>query len=147
MKRQPTNRVPSLWATGVKDTPPVTNSPAGAGRSRTENGVFTLWIANAGAPIPGPAREKPIEQPFFRDDVRDSRPGSERGLHIASQVAPAHGGAMAGTSRLRNSLHFQTLRIFYRADGSARGVNVAMRLKSKFRRELCPHPQARLQYR
>jgi sigma-B regulation protein RsbU (phosphoserine phosphatase) len=63
----------------------------------TRDGVFTLSVANAGEPIPDTAMEKLFE-PFFRGDVRDSRQGLGLGLHIASQIAQAHGGRIAVTS-------------------------------------------------
>jgi sigma-B regulation protein RsbU (phosphoserine phosphatase) len=63
----------------------------------TEGGVFELWVANAGDPIPPLAMDKLFE-PFFRGDVRDSRQGLGLGLHIASQIAQAHGGTIAVTS-------------------------------------------------
>jgi sigma-B regulation protein RsbU (phosphoserine phosphatase) len=65
--------------------------------ARTEDGLFKLWVANAGEPIPAPAMHKLFE-PFFRGNVRDSRQGLGLGLHIASQIAQAHGGTIAVTS-------------------------------------------------
>jgi sigma-B regulation protein RsbU (phosphoserine phosphatase) len=65
--------------------------------ARTEGGVFELWVSNAGVPIPESAMEKLFE-PFFRGDVRDSRQGLGLGLHIASQIAQAHGGKITVTS-------------------------------------------------
>jgi sigma-B regulation protein RsbU (phosphoserine phosphatase) len=65
--------------------------------ARIEDGVFKLWVSNAGEPIPERAMEKLFE-PFFRGDVRDSRQGLGLGLHIASQIAHAHGGKIAVTS-------------------------------------------------
>lgn len=67
--------------------------------AKTEGGVFELWVANAGEPIPAAAMEKLFE-PFFRGDVRDSRQGLGLGLHIASQIAQAHGGRLDVTSTL-----------------------------------------------
>ena len=72
------------------------NQPVRVGAS-TEAGIFELWVANAGDPIPDAAMEKLFE-PFFRGDVRDSRQGLGLGLHIASQIAQAHGGRIAVTS-------------------------------------------------
>ena len=63
----------------------------------TEDGIFELWVANAGEPIPEPAMDKLFE-PFFRVDVRDSEQGLGLGLYIASQIAQAHGGWLTVTS-------------------------------------------------
>jgi sigma-B regulation protein RsbU (phosphoserine phosphatase) len=65
--------------------------------ARTEGQVFELWVANAGEPIPETAMSRLFE-PFFRGEVRDSRQGLGLGLHIASQIAKAHGGQLAVTS-------------------------------------------------
>jgi len=65
--------------------------------AKTEGGVFEFWVANAGEPIPAIAMEKLFE-PFFRADIRSSRQGLGLGLHIASQIAQAHGGRIDVTS-------------------------------------------------
>jgi sigma-B regulation protein RsbU (phosphoserine phosphatase) len=65
--------------------------------AKTERGELTLWVANAGEPIPSAAMEKLFE-PFFRGDVRDSGQGLGLGLHIASQIAQAHDGRIDVTS-------------------------------------------------
>jgi phosphoserine phosphatase RsbU/P len=65
--------------------------------AKTESGMFELWVANAGEPIPQEAMDKLFE-PFFRGDVRDSRQGLGLGLHIASQIAQAHDGRIDVTS-------------------------------------------------
>jgi sigma-B regulation protein RsbU (phosphoserine phosphatase) len=59
--------------------------------AKTAGGEFELSVANAGAPIPAAAMEKLFE-PFFRGDIRSSRQGLGLGVHIASQIAQAHGG-------------------------------------------------------
>jgi sigma-B regulation protein RsbU (phosphoserine phosphatase) len=60
----------------------------------TGNGAFVLWVANAGKPIPEAAMEH-LFQPFFRGQVRASLQGLGLGLHIASEIAKAHGGALS----------------------------------------------------
>ena len=65
--------------------------------AETEGDEFRLWVANAGDPIPEPAMQRLFE-PFFRGDVRASRQGLGLGLHIASQIAQAHGGRIDVTS-------------------------------------------------
>ena len=72
------------------------DKPVRAG-ARAEDGIFELWVANAGEPIPEPAMEKLFE-PFFRVDVRGSEHGLGLGLYIASQIAQAHGGWLTVTS-------------------------------------------------
>ncbi len=84
------NLIGNALTHGAPDTP----VRVGAG---TEGGVFVFWVANSGAPIPEAAMEKLFE-PFFRGDVRASRQGLGLGLHIASQIAEAHGGRIAVTS-------------------------------------------------
>jgi sigma-B regulation protein RsbU (phosphoserine phosphatase) len=64
---------------------------------KTEDDEFKLWVANAGEPIPEAAMQRLFE-PFFRGVVRDSRQGLGLGLHIASQIAQAHGGRIEVTS-------------------------------------------------
>jgi phosphoserine phosphatase RsbU/P len=70
--------------------------------ARTEGDVFELWVANAGDPIPEPAM-KQLFEPFFRGDPRDSPKGLGLGLHIASQIAQAHGGRIAVTSTVEET--------------------------------------------
>jgi sigma-B regulation protein RsbU (phosphoserine phosphatase) len=65
--------------------------------AKTESGEFSLWVANAGKPIPEEAMQRLFE-PFFRGEVRNSRNGLGLGLHIASQIAQAHGGRIDVTS-------------------------------------------------
>jgi sigma-B regulation protein RsbU (phosphoserine phosphatase) len=60
----------------------------------TGNGVFELWVANAGEPIPQAAMEH-LFQPFFRGQVRASLQGLGLGLHIASEIAKAHDGTLS----------------------------------------------------
>jgi phosphoserine phosphatase RsbU/P len=63
----------------------------------TEGDIFKFWVANAGEPIPEAAMQRLFE-PFFRGEVRNSRNGLGLGLHIASQIAQAHGGRIEVTS-------------------------------------------------
>jgi phosphoserine phosphatase RsbU/P len=63
----------------------------------TEGGAFEFSVANSGEAIAEGAMEKLFE-PFFRGDIRASRQGLGLGLHIASQIAQAHGGRIAVTS-------------------------------------------------
>ena len=66
-------------------------------RAATEKGLFRLSVANRGEPIPEAAIEKLFE-PFFRGEVRESGQGLGLGLHISSQIAKAHDGALTVTS-------------------------------------------------
>jgi sigma-B regulation protein RsbU (phosphoserine phosphatase) len=59
----------------------------------TDNGLFELWVANAGDPIPEAAMDQ-LFQPFFRGQVRASLQGLGLGLYIASEIAKAHEGTL-----------------------------------------------------
>jgi sigma-B regulation protein RsbU (phosphoserine phosphatase) len=72
------------------------DQPVRVGAS-TEGDEFKLWVGNAGEPITEAAMQRLFE-PFFRGEVRDSRQGLGLGLHIASQIAQAHGGRIDVTS-------------------------------------------------
>ena len=65
--------------------------------ARASHDLFELTVSNAGPPIPAAALEK-LFQPFFRREVGASQQGLGLGLHIASQIARAHGGTLAVTS-------------------------------------------------
>ena len=74
----------------------------------TEGGELKLWVANGGEPITPAAMEKLFE-PFFRGDVRDSRQGLGLGLHIAWQIAQAHGGRIDVTSTAQETKFIFTM--------------------------------------
>jgi signal transduction histidine kinase len=59
----------------------------------TKGAELELWIANSGDPIPPETMEQ-LFQPFFRGGARPSQQGLGLGLHIASEIAKAHGGAL-----------------------------------------------------
>jgi sigma-B regulation protein RsbU (phosphoserine phosphatase) len=52
-----------------------------------------IWVANAGPAISEKAMTR-LFQPFFRGEVRASQQGLGLGLHIASEIAKAHGGTL-----------------------------------------------------
>ena len=59
----------------------------------TDGDELELWVANGGAQIPPAIRER-LFQPFFRGEAQASQKGLGLGLHIASEIAKAHGGAI-----------------------------------------------------
>ena len=61
------------------------------------DGHLEIWVANGGKPIP-PATMERLFQPFFRGEVRPSQQGLGLGLHIASEIASAHGGMLSVVS-------------------------------------------------
>jgi sigma-B regulation protein RsbU (phosphoserine phosphatase) len=75
---------------GTADTPVRVHADA------TDN-TLTIWVANGGAPILPEAMEH-LFQPFFRGHVRQSQQGLGLGLHIASEIAKAHGGTLTADS-------------------------------------------------
>jgi signal transduction histidine kinase len=62
-------------------------------QAATDGAELKLSIANGGEPIPPETIEK-LFQPFFRGEARPSQEGLGLGLHIASEIAKAHGGAI-----------------------------------------------------
>ena len=61
-----------------------------------DDGTFTLSVTNRGEEIPQDRMERLFE-PFVRGDTRNDK-GLGLGLHIASQIAMAHGGTLSATS-------------------------------------------------
>jgi sigma-B regulation protein RsbU (phosphoserine phosphatase) len=60
----------------------------------TADGELVIAVANGGTPIPLDALER-LFQPFYRGDDRGRHQGLGLGLHIASEIARAHGGTLA----------------------------------------------------
>ncbi|MBY3143110.1 PAS domain-containing sensor histidine kinase [Rhizobium laguerreae] len=63
----------------------------------TVDGKLELWIANGGAPISSEAMTG-LFQPFFKGEAGTSQRGLGLGLHIASEIAHAHGGTITVSS-------------------------------------------------
>ncbi|MBY5775746.1 PAS domain-containing sensor histidine kinase [Rhizobium leguminosarum] len=63
----------------------------------TVDGKLELWIANGGAPISSEAMTA-LFQPFFKGEAGTSQRGLGLGLHIASEIARAHGGTITVSS-------------------------------------------------
>lgn len=59
----------------------------------TRDGVFALWVANAGPPIP-PEAQAGLFKPFFRGQRREIPQGLGLGLYIVGEIARRHGGRM-----------------------------------------------------
>jgi signal transduction histidine kinase len=59
----------------------------------TLGGELEVSVANGGKPI-APATRERLFQPFFRGEAQPSQNGLGLGLHIASEIAKAHGGAI-----------------------------------------------------
>ena len=66
-------------------------------KALTTDARFTLSVTNGGSPI-SPQTMEHLFQPFFRGQVRPSQQGLGLGLHIASEIARAHGGTIIVTS-------------------------------------------------
>ena len=63
----------------------------------TTDETLELSVVNGGDPIPPEAMNR-LFHPFFRGEVRDSQQGLGLGLHIASEIAKAHGGTLVVNS-------------------------------------------------
>lgn len=66
-------------------------------RASSDDAHLTICVANKGLPIPEAAMDR-LFQPFFRGEVRASQQGLGLGLHIASEIARAHGGDLSVVS-------------------------------------------------
>jgi signal transduction histidine kinase len=66
------------------------------------NGIFELAVENEGEPIPRHVSER-LFQPFFRIARQSGTEGLGLGLYIASEIARAHGGALAVQSHGRQT--------------------------------------------
>jgi signal transduction histidine kinase len=82
--------VSNLLANGLTHGAP--NEPVRI-HAATLGGQLELSVANRGKPIPPATRER-LFQPFFRGETQPSQNGLGLGLHIASEIAKAHGGAL-----------------------------------------------------
>jgi sigma-B regulation protein RsbU (phosphoserine phosphatase) len=71
---------------GAKDQPVRVSA-------KTEDATLRISVSNGGAPIPDATIGR-LFQPFFRGQVRSNRDGLGLGLHIASEIAKAHGGTL-----------------------------------------------------
>jgi signal transduction histidine kinase len=96
--RDPVNCDPSRFAQMVSNllanglTHGASDEPVRI-HAATDGAELKLWIANKGKPIPPGTMER-LFQPFFRGEAQPSQNGLGLGLHIASEIAKAHGGAI-----------------------------------------------------
>ena len=63
----------------------------------TVEGRLEISVSNGGPPIDEATRQR-LFQPFFRGELRPNQVGLGLGLHIASEIAKAHGGTLEVTS-------------------------------------------------
>lgn len=71
-------------------------------RVSDRDGMFTLSVSNAGAPLP-PATMQRLFQPFFRARSDSGQQGLGLGLYIVQEIARAHGGVMDVASTPRQT--------------------------------------------
>ena len=71
-------------------------------RAWTGNGMLVITVANGGSPIDEATRLR-LFQPFFRGELRPNQIGLGLGLHIASEIAKAHGGTLEVASDERET--------------------------------------------
>ncbi len=71
-------------------------------QASVSDGELVVAITNQGAPISEAAMAR-LFQPFFRGEVRPSQQGLGLGLHIASEIARAHGGSLEVRSSLEGT--------------------------------------------
>ena len=89
------NLVGNALTHGAPDTPVRV-------RAATGEGFLEISVSNDGEPIAPMAMER-LFQPFFRGEVSASRHGLGLGLHIASEIAKAHGGSLVVDSSAKET--------------------------------------------
>ncbi|WP_245215823.1 GAF domain-containing sensor histidine kinase [Pararoseomonas baculiformis] len=89
------NLLGNALAHGAKDLPVRVGASA-------RDGIFSLWVANGGAPIP-PEAQAGLFHPFFRGQERQAHEGLGLGLYIVSEIARMHGGRMEVSSDTRET--------------------------------------------
>ena len=73
-------------------------------KARTDDGVLTISVSNQGEAIRPETMER-LFQPFFRGgDAAGRQQGLGLGLHIASEIAKAHGGELLVSSDSRETV-------------------------------------------
>ena len=80
------NLVGNALTHGAKDQPVRVSA-------MTDPTTLKISVANGGVPITTATVER-LFQPFFRGQVKSNRDGLGLGLHIASEIAKAHGGRL-----------------------------------------------------
>ncbi|TCQ01916.1 PAS/PAC sensor signal transduction histidine kinase [Rhizobium sp. PP-F2F-G36] len=85
------NLLGNALAHGAADRPVLVSAASGAG------GDLTVTVSNEGPSIPQDAMERLFE-PFVRGASRGYSEGLGLGLHIASEIAKAHGGTLTVSS-------------------------------------------------
>lgn len=74
--------------------------------ARTDADTLTIWVANGGKEIDDITMQR-LFQPFFRGDIQAAQVGLGLGLHIASEIAKAHGGVLlVDSNRLETRFTF-----------------------------------------
>lgn len=68
----------------------------------TDGHALRICVVNGGTPIDAATMER-LFQPFFRGEIRPNQVGLGLGLHIASEIARAHGGELTVNSDARET--------------------------------------------
>ncbi len=67
--------------------------------AQTDADMLRIAVVNGGEPIDAATMQR-LFQPFFRGDIRATQVGLGLGLHIASEIAKAHGGILLVDSQI-----------------------------------------------
>jgi signal transduction histidine kinase len=75
-----------------------------------QEGEFLVSVTNAGSPIPEGVMKR-LFQPFVRGEGQPNQRGLGLGLHIASEIAKAHGGYLSASSMREKTCFILTIPI------------------------------------